>query len=320
MKIYKPIIIVAGEPNSIFTEILIKSLKIKRNKSPIVLIISRKIFELQIKKLKIKYPYQIVKEEEIFKKILNNNKLYIINANYNQKNAFEKISKKSNKYIDNCFRIALRLLKLGYTYKFINGPVSKKYFLKNKFLGITEYLVKKTKSKSYAMLIYNKKLSVCPITTHLPIKQVSKKISTKLIIDKILVVYNFYIKHFNFKPKMAITGINPHCESIHSFDEDKKIIKPAVKFLKKRININGPIAGDTAFLKKNRLKFDLIFGIYHDQVLAPMKTLFEYDAINITLGLPFIRISPDHGPNENMIGKNISNPKSLSESIKFLDH
>ena len=83
--------------------------------------------------------------------------------------------------------------------------------------------------------------------------------------------------------------------------------------------INGPYPADTIFLKENRKKYDVIIGMYHDQVLTPIKTLFEYDAINITLGLPFIRISPDHGPNEKMLGKNLSNPLSLIKSITFLD-
>ena len=75
----------------------------------------------------------------------------------------------------------------------------------------------------------------------------------------------------------------------------------------------------TIFLKKNIKNFDIIVGMYHDQVLTPIKTLFEYDAINITLGLPVIRVSPDHGPNEKMVGKNISNPLSLIRAISFLD-
>ena len=79
------------------------------------------------------------------------------------------------------------------------------------------------------------------------------------------------------------------------------------------------MSADTIFIKNIRNKFDVILGMYHDQVLAPMKTIYEYDAINITLGLPFIRISPDHGPNEKMLGKNISNPLSLIRAIKFLD-
>ena len=288
---YKPILIVAGEPNSIFNEILIKSLKKKKIKSPIILIVSIKVFKLQMKKLKLNYPYQIFKNEDINGKKIDNKKLNIIDVDYNTKNAFEKISSRSNRYIEECFKIALKLIKLGYTDKFINGPISKKHFLKNKFLGITEYLARKTKTKKYAMLIYNKELSVCPITTHLPIKYVAKKISKKLIIEKVLLINNFYIKHFNFKPKIAVTGINPHCESVSNFDEDKNIVEPAIKFLKRKADVTGPMAADTAFLRKNRKKFDLIFGMYHDQVLTPIKTLYEYNATNITIGLPFLRLS-----------------------------
>ena len=82
----------------------------------------------------------------------------------------------------------------------------------------------------------------------------------------------------------------------------------------------GPIPPDTSFLLFKKNKFDVMLGMYHDQVLTPFKALFEYDAINITLGLPYIRISPDHGVAENIIGKNIANPKSLIESIKFFNN
>ena len=80
------------------------------------------------------------------------------------------------------------------------------------------------------------------------------------------------------------------------------------------------MSADTIFTKSNRVKYDLIVGMYHDQVLTPIKTLYEFDAINLTLGLPFIRVSPDHGPNVNMIGKNKSNITSLLNSIQFLDN
>ena len=97
----------------------------------------------------------------------------------------------------------------------------------------------------------------------------------------------------NFSPKIAVLGLNPHCESIENNNEDEKIIKPAINFLKKKkkYSVSGPYPADTIFLKKNRKKFNVIVGMYHDQVLSPFKTLFEYDAINITLGLPFVRIS-----------------------------
>ena len=315
----KPIIIVPGEPNSIFLEIYFKSIKKYKFKSPIVLICSFDLLKLQMKKLKYDYKINIIKKKKI-KSNLKINKINLIDVSYKIKKPFEKITDKSNNYIKDCFDIALRLLKKKITYKFINGPISKKHFLKNKYLGITEYLAKKTKSKKFAMLIFNKKLSVSPITTHLPIKHVSNKISKKIITEKVKLINDFYINLLKFKPKFGITGLNPHCESIHPFNEDEKIVRPSVKFLnKKNINIKGPYAADTIFLKKNRKNYNIIIGMYHDQVLTPLKTLYEYDAINITLGLPFIRVSPDHGPNESMIGKNKSNYLSLFNSIKFLD-
>ena len=118
-------------------------------------------------------------------------------------------------------------------HKFINGPVSKKNFLKNKYLGITEYISKKFSSKKNCMLIYNKSLSVCPVTTHLPINKVSKNINKKLIKEKIILIENFYRKTLGFKPRIAVLGLNPHCESISKYNEDKSIIKPLIKVLEK---------------------------------------------------------------------------------------
>ena len=317
---YKPIIIVAGEPNSIFFEIFFKALKTERFKSPILLIASIDILKLQMKKLRFKKKIKLLTLPEIQKTKLNNQSINLISIKYSQNKPFEKLSSKSNDYINLSFDLALEIIKKKITNKFINGPISKKFFLKNKFLGITEYLAHKTKTKKYAMLIYNKNLSVSPITTHLPLKHVSKNISKNLILEKVKLINSFFKENLKKKPNIAITGLNPHCESIDMFNEDQKILKPVIKYLVRlKYKISGPFAADTIFLKKNRKKFDVIIGMYHDQVLTPLKTLYEYDAINITLGLPFIRVSPDHGPNERMLGKNLSNPLSLIRAIKFLD-
>ena len=318
--IYKPIIIVAGEPNSIFFEIFFKSLKYKKFKSPIILIASKNLINLQMKKLKVKRQIRLIDFTELKKNRLDNKKINLINVNFNQKKAFDKISNKSNNYIKKSFDIALKILNEKITYKFINGPISKKFFLKKKYLGITEYLASKTETKNFAMLIYNKKLSVCPLTTHLPIKKVSKKINKNTIKEKIKLIDIFFKKYLKKDAKIAVTGLNPHCESIDVFNEDEKIIKPTIKTLNKsNYKISGPFPADTIFLKNNRKKYNVIMGMYHDQVLTPIKTLYEYDAINITLGLPFLRISPDHGPNEKMMGKNKSNSLSLVSALTFLD-
>ena len=160
----KPIIIVAGEPNSIFFEIFIKVISKNIFKSPIILIASKNLLQKQIKFFNSKIK---IHELDYSKKKLKLKKLHkvnLINVDYNQSKLFEKISNKSNKYIGNCFDIALEILNKKISDKLINGPISKKYFLKKKFIGITEYLAKKTSSKKIAMIIYNKSLFSTLIT------------------------------------------------------------------------------------------------------------------------------------------------------------
>ena len=308
---FKPILIVAGEPKSIFFEIFFKSLKFKKFNSPIILICSQKLLKLYMMKNKIKKNLKLLNYASLNNNELSNKFINVIDIKYNKKN--------HNHYIEESFNTAFKIIKKNITNKLINGPISKTKFLNGKFPGITEYISDKFNSKNSAMLIYNKNLSVCPITTHLPIKKVVKNINKQEIKNKINLIHKFYKKKFNINPKIAVLGLNPHCESFDKFNEDEKIIKPVINSLKKRIVISGPYPADTIFLKNNREKFNVIVGMYHDQVLSPLKTLYEYDAINITLGLPFLRISPDHGTNEKMIGKNISNPLSLIRSISFLD-
>tara|TARA_Y100001958_G_C21224535_1_gene549922 strand:+ start:273 stop:1205 length:933 start_codon:yes stop_codon:yes gene_type:complete len=305
----KPIIVIPGESKSIFFEIFFKSIKSVSFGSPLILIYDKKKVYQESKRYNFKNKIELIKINEIFKKKLLKKKIYLIDVK----------NQNSLNHVQNCFDIAFKLIKDGFTYKLINGPINKTRTLKKKYLGVTEYIADNFKQKNFAMLIYNKKLSVCPITTHLPLSLVSKKITKKVITEKVLIVNNFYKKFLGFNPKIAIVGLNPHCESILKFNEDDKIVKKTVKILEKRINIKGPFPSDTIFLKNNRKNFDVIIGMYHDQVLGPIKTLFEHDAINITLGLPFLRVSPDHGPNEKMIGKNKSNPISLIRAIKFLD-
>jgi 4-hydroxythreonine-4-phosphate dehydrogenase len=316
----KPIIIVAGEPYSVFLEIFFKSKKMVNVKKPVILITSKKLLLLQMKKLGFSFDINIINEKKINYNLLDKKKINLIDVKFKSDNAFDKISEKSNHFINESFNIALKILKKKNCSGLINGPISKRHFLKGKSLGITEYLSKKTKKDNVAMIIFNKKLSVSPITTHLALKNVNKNISKKKICTHIEIINEFYKKNFKKKPRIAITGLNPHCESNFNDCEEDKVIIPAIKKLKtKNYKVEGPFPADTIFMQEHLKKFDIIVGMYHDQVLTPMKALFGFDAINITLGLPFIRISPDHGPNSSMLGKNSSNPKSLIEALKFLD-
>ncbi len=304
-----PILIVPGEKKSIFFEIFFKSLRLKIFKSPLILICDKKNLNKEVKKYKFNKYIEHIKLKEIYFKKFQKKRIYVIDVK----------NKNSSIYVHNCFKVAFKFIKQGLTKKMINGPINKTKTLNKKYLGITEFVARDFKINRFAMLIYNKKLSVCPVTTHLPIKLVAKKITKKIIKEKIIVVNNFYKKYLGFKPRIAVIGLNPHCESVLKFNEDTRIIAPVIRSFKNKINVKGPFSADTIFLRDNRKKFDIIIGMYHDQVLTPIKTIFEYDAINITLGLPFLRVTPDHGPNEKMIGKNISNPISLLRSLEFLD-
>ena len=311
-KNYSPILVISGDPNSIFLEIFFKSFKIA--KRPLVLIVNKKILKQQIKLFKYKFNLNEIFDQNINDKKLNNEVINFIDVPMKNMN-------NTKEYLENCFSTSLKILNKNKNISLINGPINKEKFLKNRHLGITEYLGSKTnKLKDVVMLIYNQVLSVSPITTHLPLKDVYKNISKIKIINHVRKIDYFFRKYLKKKPNIAITGLNPHCESNFKKSEEKNTIIPAVNYLRsKKFRVTGPFPADTIFLKNNYKKFDVIVGMYHDQVLAPIKSIFEFNAINITLGLPFLRISPDHGPNVKMFGKNISNPDSLKEAIKFLD-
>ncbi len=316
---YKPLIIVLGEPYSIFPEIYFKLFNnfIKKLKTPIILIGSINLIIKQMNFFKYKFDYKKIEISDI-QKVRNNKSINIIDVDFKSKSTFDKHNTNSNIYIKNSFDIAFQILKKKKVLGLINGPINKKKFFKKKYLGMTEYFAKYSKSKNTAMLIYNENLSVCPLTTHLPLKKVTKYITLKLIDQKVRLIDSFYRKNKKIKPKIAMLGLNPHCETTDRFSEEEKIIIPTIKRLKKNnIDITGPFSADTFFLKKNIKKYNVVVGHYHDQVLTPIKTLYEFDAINITLGLPYIRVSPDHGPNENMVSKNKSNSLSLRKSIEF---
>lgn len=319
----KSIAIIAGEPNSISSEIIFKSWKLKNQfiHKPLFVIGSIRLLNLQKKKLK--YQIKIKKIDDRFRiNDLKDGELPVYDIKYNQKKPFEKISNKSNKYIFKCFDAAIKFVKDKKILGFINCPISKEHLFKNKYQGITEFLSRKTGATgNEVMLIYNKKLSVSPVTTHIPLRQVNKKISKYKIVKKVKIINNFYKKIFNKKPNFAILGLNPHNFSSSKKSEEKEIINKAIKTLiKLKIKVTGPIASDSSFMIFKKYKFDVIIGMYHDQVLTPFKALYNFKAINITLGLPYIRISPDHGIAENITGKRIANPRSLIESIKFFNH
>ncbi len=315
----KKIIIITGDPISINSEIIYKCWK-KLNtklKKKIYFISNYRLIEKQFNKLR--YKTKILKLNNLNERS-NSNKLKIIDINLDFRDPFKIKEKNSSIFVINALNLAHKLaLANKDILGIINCPLNKN-LLPNKKFGVTEYLASKCNVKKgfESMLIRNKKLSVCPISTHVNLREVPKKLKTSLIINKAKTIDYWFKKTFKRKPKIAILGLNPHNAEYRKNSEEKKIIIPAIlKINKLKINAKGPFVADTIFIKDYK-NFDVIMGMYHDQVLAPFKSIFKFDAINITLGLKYLRLSPDHGVAVDLIGKNKANPKSLYECINFI--
>ena len=315
----KKIIIVSGDPNSINSEIISKCWK-KLNKSlkkRIFIISNYRLLKQQFNKLGFSNKIEKVKD---FNEIGKSENLKIIDIKLNFKNEFNVPKIASSKFVIESLNLAHKLALRDDVCGLINCAISKNLLNKNK-IGVTEYLANKCKlnNSSEVMLIRNESFSVSPITTHINIRDVSRKIKKINIINKVKTINNWFKKKMNKKPKIAILGLNPHNAEYRKDSEEKKIIIPSINELKKlKINIQGPLASDTIFMKDFK-NFDVVIGMYHDQVLTPFKSLFKFDAINVTLGLKYLRVSPDHGVAINLIKRNKANSLSLLKCVNFIN-
>tara|TARA_Y100000591_G_C21847720_1_gene709672 strand:+ start:1661 stop:2635 length:975 start_codon:yes stop_codon:yes gene_type:complete len=315
----KRIPIIAGEPDSINSEIIAKSWRNlnKQEKNRIFVVGNYNLLKNQLNFLKINIP---LKRINSLKDCKENNLLYVLDVTLNSSEIFPKNKKKVKRYIFECFKLALKIIKNKKIRFLISCPLNKKILFNNSRIGLTEYLSKLDKKKRETiMMIFNEKFSVIPLTNHIRHKSIQKIISKNLIINKVTKISRCYKKVFKKKPNIAITGLNPHNDENRSQSEEKKIILPSIKHLKKKnINVHGPFPADTIFLKNKVKSYNLIVGMYHDQVLAPFKAVNGFDAINITLGLDFLRVSPDHGTGKDIIGKKLADASSLLKAIKFV--
>jgi 4-hydroxythreonine-4-phosphate dehydrogenase len=199
----------------------------------------------------------------------------------------------------------------------VTAPISKAALkLANyDYPGHTELLAALSLSSIVRMMFVLDKLRVVLVTTHIPLRKVPTQITTKKIAESIKLT-DFYLKNYfgYHSPKIGVCGLNPHAgeEGILGKEEEKKI-SPAINRLRKRINVEGPYPADMIFTKYN--EFEAIIALYHDQGLIPVKLLNWQEAVNLTLGLPFIRTSPAHGTAYDIAGKNIASPKGMISAI-----
>ncbi|MBI4778751.1 4-hydroxythreonine-4-phosphate dehydrogenase PdxA [Candidatus Desantisbacteria bacterium] len=219
-------------------------------------------------------------------------------------------------------KTAVSLALSGKISKVVTAPISKEAIHKAGFSypGHTQLLAELTSATEYAMMFYSGKLKVILATIHVALRDVPEIITTEMVLKTIRIAdkslrYNFGIG----SPIIAVAGLNPHAGENGAFGkEDMEIIKPAIDLaVKEGIKASGPYPPDTVFLQAIEGKCDIVVAMYHDQGLIPLKLLAFDSAVNVTVGLPIIRTSPDHGTAFDIAGKGIANPQSMVEAIRL---
>ncbi|MEW6254455.1 MAG: 4-hydroxythreonine-4-phosphate dehydrogenase PdxA [Pseudomonadota bacterium] len=196
------------------------------------------------------------------------------------------------------------------------------------FPGHTEYLAARCaapggRAPLPVMMIWSPELAVVPATIHVPLRDVPDLLSADLIVETGRIVHRDLRRRFGIAaPRLAVAGLNPHAGEGGSLgSEDERIVRPAVERLRAEgVDARGPLPADTLFHPAARATYDAVIGMYHDQVLGPVKTLAFHDGVNTTLGLPFVRTSPDHGTAFDIAGTGRADPSSLMAALRLAAH
>lgn len=217
---------------------------------------------------------------------------------------------------------AFNIIRQGKADALVTGPVSKEAInaIGVKFEGHTEYLAGLCGCKRFAMMFVSRKLKVSLVTRHIALSKVNTAISIKAIYDTVELTHKTLKGSFGIsRPRIGVAGLNPHCGEGGQFGREEIVtIRPAIRKLRTRYSgIFGPIPADTLLYDAYNKKYDAAVCMYHDQGLAAFKMIARNEGVNVTLGLPFIRTSPDHGTGFDIAGKGQADPGSMREAIKL---
>lgn len=216
---------------------------------------------------------------------------------------------------------AVEMCMHGRAHAMVTGPIAKGLMHEAGclFEGHTQLIAHLTGTRDYVMMLAGERIRVSLVTTHCRLSEVPALISRETILSVILITFNSLLKDFAVpNPRLAVAALNPHAGECGLFgSEEREIIEPAVLDAKKaRIPVEGPFPADTLFCRAYRGEFDAVIAMYHDQGLIPLKLVHFSDAVNVTLGLPIIRTSVDHGTAYDIAGKGIADPSSMKAAIK----
>ena len=313
--INKPTFVSLGDPSGIGPEVFIKAIKdqrLRQHLSKIILVSSPKVIEGAISALDVKQkinPISDVNEAQP-------DSVNLINIDGCQDFVLGKPTFNNSSFIIECLSTAADLA-LKNSSSLVTGPLNKSIIQKHiqNFTGHTEFLKKKFNANEVLMYMTNGDLHLGIATTHVPLKEVSNVISRDLIKNKYKLLHRGLIDIFKLaNPKIAVLGINPHAGEFGTIgDEEQNVIMPAIDELQHEgYDANGPISADTVF---TQTKYDAVLSMYHDQALPVLKAIDFYKTVNITLGLPFLRVSVDHGTAEDIAKDYSANYDSMLEAL-----
>lgn len=222
--------------------------------------------------------------------------------------------------------MAIGFARAGSAAALVTGPVSKTQLYAVGFThpGQTEFIAERcgVSKNNAVMMLAGPDLRVVPMTTHIPLASVASKLDGRLIRQRLRATAKGLQRNFGIeKPRLAVAGFNPHAgESGNMGREEIDIFGPAIAQIRSEgFDVVGPLSADTMFHAEARSHYDAALCAYHDQALIPLKTLYFHDAVNITLGLPVVRTSPDHGTAFGIAGQNIAVPHSMIAAIKMAE-
>ena len=321
----KIVLISAGDPSSIASELTIKALqsgKIIDDILPIIVTASN-LIENHKNIIKDNWKINEIKDEKNFLDYKKNN-FNIIPMKIENKVKLGNPSVKNCEFIKSSIIKCIELENRTIASAIVTNPINKNimYQAGFKYAGHTEFLATYSKKNTQpVMMLVSEYLKTIPLTIHVPIIDVPKLITRELIVSTVKITSNYLKKYFGInKPRIVITGLNPHSgENGEIGLEEQKIIIPCINDIKNNSSIllNGPLSADTIFSYQQRQTYDVAICMYHDQALIPIKTLDFNNAVNVTLGLDFIRTSPDHGTGFDIAGKDKANPGSLISAINL---
>ena len=250
---------------------------------------------------------------------INNSKCeFVFTSDFSEKIKFSLPSKQSGLIAYNAIEQAVKMC-LNENMPLVTAPVSKESFklAKTKYFAHTEILANLTKTKKFCMMMICGNINSVMVTRHLPISEISKKLTVQDIVDTTEISACLVRKMLNKNPKIIFSSLNPHCGDNGLLgSQEKQIIIPAIKKLKaKKYNIADFFPCDVAWAKMLSGNYDLIVCMYHDQVMIPLKIINKNKIVNLTAGLPFIRTSPGHGTAFDIAGKNKADATSMIEAI-----